>query len=146
MSRKTTSLVAWEPSPEQTYAAKMLAWRKTWRETADEVGVDISTVCRWMGVPGFRELVDQYVQAVATELDHQLVAGAEEMLTLWRQMVRGEVSPDDKRLNHIAPTVNRYFASAIAWDDASSEGKGRTPGMAVQFNIGGRESPGDVDR
>ena len=130
-----TKLQPWEPTPEQTYAAQLLASMATVQYTADQVGKDISTVFRWLKDPEFRALKDRYVKAISRSLAAQLEDGMTEMVSLWREMVRNEVAPDDGRLDRIAPIVREWFIRSIAYDDASPDDAARSPGMAQQINV-----------
>ena len=143
MSESLTKLQPWEPMPEQTYAAQLLASMATVQYTADQIGKDISTVFRWLKIPEFRALKERYVQAISRSLASQLEDGMVEMVHLWREMVRAEVPPDDQRLDRIAPIVREYFIRSLAFDDAPAGDASRPAGMAQQINVyaGGLPDP-----
>ena len=138
-----TKLQPWEPTPEQTYAAQLLASMATVEYAATQVGKDISTLFRWLKMPEFRELRDRYVAAVSRSLAAQIEDGMVEMVHLWRQMVLDQVPADDRRLDRIAPIVREYFIRSLAYDDAPTSDAGRAPGMAQQINVyaGGLPDP-----
>ena len=134
------SLSAWKATPEQEAAARLLAHGTTWQSTADQVHVEIRSIGRWMQRAEFRALVDELAGEWLTRLENQLEAGAQEMISLWRDMVAGRVPADDKRIDRVAPIVRHYYEAAIAWDDAPARDAQGGARMAVQVNVGGGRS------
>lgn len=137
MPRRTDMMTTWEPSPEQEYGAQLIAAGRTWAEVASELQITSRTIGNWLRRPEFRDLVRRHTERVAQALDSQIILGTEEMVGLWRQMVRGEVAADDRRIDRIERLMERYFGGAIGWDDApagnADAGRG---GTAIQFNFG----------
>ena len=129
----------WPLSTQHHKAATLLAQDKTWEYTSEAVGVHINTIGNWMQRAEFRQLVTAYEQALIDELAEELNDGMREMVLLWRKMVRGEVKPDDRRLDRIGPIVSRYFIDSLAFAEDTSK-KDSRPQMAVQFNVGTSQS------
>ena len=115
VSKSTDSLQPWEPTPEQRYAAQLLAAGKTWQETADEVGVgSLTTIARWLNTPSFRSLVNEYTERISRALESQLQVALGETFHLWRRMVlddTGELARDP-RLDRIQRVVEKYLDPA----------------------------------
>lgn len=139
MPHESRTLKPWEPSPEQVYASRYLAYMKTWKETAAAVGVDIATIGRWLRIPEFRDMVMHKTAEIEHDLNQELMAGAVEILHAWREMTTGQVNSKDKRFEHNAPIVRDFYQRAITFGDAPPSDAVRSPGLAVQFNITGGE-------
>ncbi|MCR4339572.1 MAG: hypothetical protein NUW01_06760 [Gemmatimonadaceae bacterium] len=135
MNSKATSLRAWEPTPQQRYAAQLLAAGATWDYTSDKVQVNNATIARWLKLAGFHDLQARYESLIERTLTRQIEAGMEEMLSLWREMILGKVPARDKRLDRIQPIVTKYFERAFTVEDASDNGARGAPPLAQQFNI-----------
>ena len=125
----------WSIDGRAHQAALLLSQRATWEFTAEHVGVTTNTIGNWMRHQEMRELVQHYEQRVIDQLAEDLDAGVKEMVDLWRQMVRGEVKADDRRLDRIGPIVSSYFIDSFVFAEKPTTKDARSQ-MAVQFNIG----------
>lgn len=113
--------------------------KATWERAAELTGVSITTISRWVKIPGFLALVDEYERMVNATLDTQLVTAMSEMLTLWVRMVRDDSGKlaRDPRIAHIKPTVLKYLDGGIAFDDAPGDSPPpAVPSLVAQFNVG----------
>jgi hypothetical protein len=146
MGKEARNLKPWIPSPAQVYAARLLAHMKTWKETASEVGVNIATISRWKLIPEFEALIAERVAEIEHDMNQELMVGALDILREWRKMSVGDANANEKRFDHNAPIVTRFYDRAIGWADAPPDLPARIPGVAAQFiiNNGGQQS-GRID-
>ena len=129
----------WQITPQVHQAALLLSQRATWEFTAEQIGVTTNTIGNWLQHPAMRALVGQYEQQIIDKLAEDLGEGMREMVTLWREMVRGEVKANDRRLDRIGPIVTKYFVESLSFTEDSGT-KGASPALAVQFNVGTSQS------
>ena len=125
----------WELTAQVHEAALLLSQDATWEYTSEQIGVTCNTIGNWMLRPEFRALKDHYRSQIIDKLAEHLGDGIEEMVSLWRQMVRGEVDAKDRRLDRIGPIVTRYFLDSFAFAEDTDKKDSRSQ-MAVQFNVG----------
>lgn len=130
----------WEPTPQQREAARLLAACATWQHTADRVGVkSLQTIQNWLAIPGFTALRDAYAQKFDEYLEGEVTASLGEMFETWRRYVRGEIPGDDKRIEHIRPTVIKYIERFYNVVEAPVPAEpART---AIQINVGRESAP-----
>lgn len=115
MSDKAVPSKPWEPTPEQRYAAQLLASGKTWQATADEVGRTFQTIGNWLNMPGFQALVNEYSERISRALESQLQVALGEAFLLWREMIRDDSGAlaKDPRLDRIQRVIEKYLDPSV---------------------------------
>jgi hypothetical protein len=95
--------------------AMALASGKTQMQAAEETGVGLRTVQRWMGEPWFKQLVSDYKKEGRARLEEQLHA---EQLTSRKKRI-AELQKDVRRLDHLIEeaTTNYHAGSRKVPDD-----------------------------
>ena len=141
------------PSLQMRQAAELRAMGLPLGQIAEQVGVSERSVEAWNTRPDFVAMVvageNRVLGQIASGVDdfaESLTAGAQEMVELWRAMVRGEATADDDRIRlHVGPIVSGWFRQSFDFTEpAPSDAKeaSATSTAAVQVNVNtGHDSP-----
>lgn len=116
MTDEQFTVMGWTPSLKQREAALLRARGHTQQQCADAVGLDIREIQRWHEIPEWVALVEEHFLRSVERIEPGLMANIDLAIDVQRQMLRGELKPDDKRYLEARRLIDRIMDRLLSVD------------------------------
>lgn len=120
---------------KQKLGARLRAIGYTQQATADQIGVDITTVQRWEENSAFHDYVQQLHSLAWRRIEPAIMANVELAVDVQRQMFIGELKPDDKRYLEARRLIDRILDRLLYVEPADASDRLPAPGASVTTNV-----------
>lgn len=130
-------MVPWKPTPAQRSVARLLAIGYPQTAAAEALGQNLRTVQRWCADEQFEAYIDRLYQTAWERVEPGIMANVELAIEVQRQMLRGEVKPNDPRYREAARLLDRILDRLLYVEPASAGGDaaGIAAVSAVNVNV-----------